>query len=402
MGLTVREALSLNILKEAEVVAGHGGLDNPIRWTHILDHPQVAEWVKGGEVLLTSGLGLQNDPDAQTKYMREAALMKVAAVFVAKEEFLPHTTPAMREIADLNNLPLVELPRATPFIEVTEAILRQLATRSLDAERDYLIDALLAGNLPASEETLARLADLGLEPEQYHVLALAQRATLADDQPVTDQERLSDQERRAIRAALNHAPRRAVLIDRPNWVIAIFPISAREASSVPFARSLGEAINEYSQTGVRIGVGRLVRRLSDFPTSFREAREALFIASITGETKSVLHYNDLGVWRLLLRIEDETELERFIDYYLAAVARHDREQQTDWLRTLETFLELNGNLRATARALALHRNTVSYQLEHINKLLGQDLNNPEVRLNLQVALRASRLLAARDKAAPQA
>ena len=144
-----------------------------------------------------------------------------------------------------------------------------------------------------------------------------------------------------------------------------------------------------------------MRGLSDFPTSFREAREALFIASITGETKSVLHYNDLGVWRLLLRIEDETELVRFIDYYLSAVVGHDREQQTDWLRTLETFLDLNGNLRATARALALHRNTVSYQLEHISKLLGQDLNSPEVRLNLQVALRASGLIAARERAAPK-
>lgn len=395
MSLTVREALSLNILKEAEVVAGRGGLDNPIRWTHILDHPQVAEWVKGGEVLITSGLGIQDDAEAQAKYMREAAMMKVAAVFVAKEEYMPHTTPVMREIADRHDLPLVELPRATPFIEVTEAILRQLATRSLDAERDYLIDALLAGNLPASEETIARLAELGLEPEQHHVLALAERAAPTGDQL------LSEQERRAIWAALKQAPRRAVLVDRPAWVIAIFPVSAREGSSVPFARSLGEAIKEHSRTGVRIGVGRLVRRLPDFPTSFREAREALFIASITGETKSVLHYNDLGVWRLLLRIEDETELGRFIDHYLSAVARHDREQQTDWLRTLETFLDLNGNLRATARALALHRNTVSYQLEHISKLLGQDLNSPEVRLNLQVALRASRLLAARARGAPK-
>jgi purine catabolism regulator len=180
-------------------------------------------------------------------------------------------------------------------------------------------------------------------------------------------------------------------------VIAIFPVSVREDSSVPFARTLNEAIKEYSRTSVRIGVGRLARRLADFPTSFREAREALFIASITGETKSVQHYNDLGVWRLLLRIEDETELERFSDYYLSPVSRHDREQQTDWLKTLETFLDLNGNLRATARALALHRNTITYQLEHISKLLGQDLNNPEVRLNLQVALRAVLLLKARKE-----
>ncbi|HKY03471.1 MAG TPA: helix-turn-helix domain-containing protein, partial [Blastocatellia bacterium] len=122
------------------------------------------------------------------------------------------------------------------------------------------------------------------------------------------------------------------------------------------------------------------------------------IASITRASRTVLHYNDMGVWRLLLRTEaDSDELERFAEFYLSAVARHDREQQTDWLTTLETYLEENGNLRATARALGLHRNTVAYQVEHIARLLGKKLDDPEVRLNLQVALRARLLLKARNR-----
>jgi sugar diacid utilization regulator len=389
MSLTVREALSLNVLKDATVVAGHKGLDNPIRWTHILDHPDVAEWVKGGEVLISSGVGIYDDINAQIKYMSEAVEKKVAAVFITTQYF-PHTTPQMREIADKHRLPLVEMPPTIAFVEVTEAILRRLAAKSLNADREYLINALLAGNLPDSAETLARLAELGLEPDQQHVLALAQRAGAGVDQ------QLDDEASRAIMSALNQAPRRAVLTAKQNWVAAIFPLSMRERSSVPFARLLNESLKEYAGQGLRVGVGRLARKLADFPLSHREAQEALFIASITDETKTVHHYNDLGIWRLLLRVEDESELQRLADYYLNALALHDREQQTDWLATLETFLDQNGNLRATARVLGLHRNTITYQLEHISQILGQDLNNPEVRLNLQVALRVRRLLKARN------
>jgi sugar diacid utilization regulator len=389
MSLTVREALSLNVLKDATVVAGHKGLDNPIRWTHILDHPDVAEWVKGGEVLISSGVGIYDDINAQIKYMSEAVEKKVAAVFITTQYF-PHTTPQMREIADKHRLPLVEMPPTIAFVEVTEAILRRLAAKSLNADREYLINALLAGNLPDSAETLARLAELGLEPDQQHVLALAQRAGAGVDQ------QLDDEASRAIMSALNQAPRRAVLTAKQNWVAAIFPLSMRERSSVPFARLLNESFKEYAGQGLRVGVGRLARKLADFPLSHREAQEALFIASITDETKTVHHYNDLGIWRLLLRVEDESELQRLADYYLNALALHDREQQTDWLATLETFLDQNGNLRATARVLGLHRNTITYQLEHISQILGQDLNNPEVRLNLQVALRVRRLLKARS------
>jgi PucR family transcriptional regulator, purine catabolism regulatory protein len=390
MSLTVREALSLNVLKDATVVAGHEGLGNPIRWAHILDQPDVAEWVKGGEVLISSGAGIYDDINAQVKYMSEAVEKKVAAVFITTQYFA-HTTHQMREIADQHSLPLVEMHPATAFVEVTEAILRRLAARSLDADRRYLIDALLAGNLPESAETLTRLAELGLEPEQQHVLALAQRGEARADQ------QLSDEDTRALMGALNRAPRRVVLIDKPNWVAAIFPLGLREQSSVPFSRSLDQSLKESAGPRLRVGVGRLARKLADFPVSYREAQEALFIASITDDTKTVYHYNDLGIWRLLLRVEEESELQRLADYYLNALALHDREQQTDWLRTLETFLDQNGNLRATARVLGLHRNTVTYQLEHISRILDQDLNNPEVRLNLQVALRVRKLLKERKR-----
>ncbi len=392
MSLTVREALTLNVLKDAKVVAGHEGLDNPIRWTHILDLPEVAEWVKGGEVLLTSGMGIHDSPESQEKYMREAAEKKIAAVFVSVQEYLPQTTARMREIADRAAMPLVELPRATPFVEVTEAILRRLAARSLDAERDFLIDALLAGNLPESEETLARLRTLGLEPDQRHALVLVQSAGRSFDQHI------SEQESRAVIGHLNRLPRRAVMDCMTNYVLAIFPLGTREESSIPFAHLMDETLAGSAKFKLRVGVGRLARKLSDFPVSYREAKEALFIASITRAATTVLHYNDMGVWRLLLRTEtDSDELERFADFYLSAVARHDREQQTDWLTTLETYLEQNGNLRATARALGLHRNTVAYQIERIAKLLGKKLDDPEVRLNLQVALRARLLLKARNR-----
>lgn len=390
MSLTVREALSLNVLKDAKVVAGEQGLDNPIRWTHIIDLPDITEWVKGGELLITSGLGIYNDPQAQAKYMTQAVEKKIAAVFITVQEYLPQTTPRMREIADLAGMPLVELPRSIAFIEITEAILRRLAARSLNAEKDYLIDALLAGNLLESEETLARLRGLGLEPEQNHALLLAQRAGESFEQSLTEEES------REIMGALNRSPRRAMMACLTNWVLAIVPLGTREESSVPFAHALDAALRETTSEPIRVGAGRLVRKMSDFPTSYREAQDALFIAGITNDEGIVRHYNDLGVWRLLLRTE-ESELQRFSEYYLSPVALHDREHQTGWLTTLETFLDQNGNLRATARALNLHRNTITYQVERISQLLGRRLDDPEVRLNLQVALRARRLLKSRNK-----
>ncbi|HSO74454.1 MAG TPA: helix-turn-helix domain-containing protein, partial [Blastocatellia bacterium] len=244
-------------------------------------------------------------------------------------------------------------------------------------------------NLPDSAESAARLSEVGIEPDRPHAVTLVQLTGRAVDQ------QLSKEENRHLMGALSHGPRRAALIARPSWVVAIFPLGSRDESSTPFAHSLDRLLGETGLPQIRIGVGRLARSLSDFPKSYREAREALFIASMSGDTRTVWHFNDLGVWRLLMRVEDQTELERLARYYLSPLTNHDRDQHTSWLKTLETFLEQNGNLRAAARALELHRNTVTYQIEHIGKLLGRNLNDHEVRLNLQLALRARRLLLAR-------
>jgi purine catabolism regulator len=297
----------------------------------------------------------------------------------------------MREIADQNAIPLIELPRTTLFIEVTEAILRHVASKSAESARDYLIDALIAGNLPESAETLARLAELGLKPDRPHVITLIQIATKGMDQA------LGDTETRTIMAAINNAPRRAIVVPRANCVLAIFPLSAREQSPARFSRLLSEALDEYSDTRLRVGVSGLAMKLADIKTRYREAREALFVASLIPNPTTLLCYDDLGIWSLLLRIEDQTELRRMVDHYLTPLVNHDREQQTDWLGTLEAFLNQNGNLRATARMLSLHRNTITYQLEHISKLTGLDLDSPEVRLNLQVAFKIRKLLTEKSK-----
>ena len=63
--ITIRNALELPAFQQAKLIAGQSGLDNMIRWVHIVDLPKARyEWVKGQELILTSGVGLQDDPTA--------------------------------------------------------------------------------------------------------------------------------------------------------------------------------------------------------------------------------------------------------------------------------------------------------------------------------------------------
>jgi purine catabolism regulator len=99
----------------------------------------------------------------------------------------------------------------------------------------------------------------------------------------------------------------------------------------------------------------------------------------------------LGVYRLLLSLRDSGALAPFVRQTLQPLD-DDRRSGDLLLETLEVYFAHNGNALRAAQQLHLHRNSMLYRLRRVSELLGQDLEDPDVRLALQVALKGRRVL----------
>ena len=86
--MTVREALKLESLRAARVVAGADGLDRDLRWTHVVDLPDPAPWVRPGQLLLTTGLSWPRPNANQREQIRQLADKKLAAIALAVPRYL--------------------------------------------------------------------------------------------------------------------------------------------------------------------------------------------------------------------------------------------------------------------------------------------------------------------------
>jgi purine catabolism regulator len=190
--------------------------------------------------------------------------------------------------------------------------------------------------------------------------------------------------------ACQHLP--ALVNPMGSEVVCFCPIPAssnRADRAFSFAQAVLEQANrEYPETPARCGVGTPAQTLSEWRISFRQAGQALEMARRLGERKP-LYYPDLSVYRLLLQIEGSPELIAFQEEILGSLLAH--EGANELIRTLEAFFEHNGNLSQTAKALFIHRNTLIYRLERIAAITKLDLENPENRLAIQLALRAYRM-----------
>jgi len=122
---TVGEILELPVVRRGlpRVVAGAGGLDRRVRWVHAAELVDIAHLLRGGELVLTTGIALPSDEPGLTRYVDELAGVGTAGVVIELvRRWSDHVPPAMVAAAERHSLPLITLSRETPYVTVTEVI----------------------------------------------------------------------------------------------------------------------------------------------------------------------------------------------------------------------------------------------------------------------------------------
>jgi purine catabolism regulator len=126
--------------------------------------------------------------------------------------------------------------------------------------------------------------------------------------------------------------------------------------------------------------------------SFHEARCALEATSLNdGDTPDVASHEDLGAFTLLLSLQDDEALRSYSDELLSPIEA-DGQYGDELLRSLEAFIEQNGQWERAARELYCHRHTLRYRIRRVEELTGRDLGRAHDRIELWLALRARELV----------
>ncbi len=133
--LSVRQVLTLDrvLAGEPEVVAGAGHLDRPVRWVHVAEAADVGVMLSGGEMVLTTGVLLAGDTEAQAEYIRSLHRAEAAAVVLGLGRAFPTPPEVMRRAAERCGLPMVVLHRPFPFAQLTEEVQARLLRRKFAA-----------------------------------------------------------------------------------------------------------------------------------------------------------------------------------------------------------------------------------------------------------------------------
>ncbi|MBA2522825.1 MAG: PucR family transcriptional regulator [Solirubrobacterales bacterium] len=174
-------------------------------------------------------------------------------------------------------------------------------------------------------------------------------------------------------------------------------VDPAERDPVDLAREGLAALAGVAENGDK---GRVVRAAASRTTpvatlrrGFHEARCALeATAMANGNAPAVASHRDLGAFTLLLSLQDDEALRTYSENLLAPISEGEGEYGPELLRSLEAFIERNGQWERAARDLYCHRHTLRYRIRRIEELTGRDLNRAQDRIELWLALRARELV----------
>jgi purine catabolism regulator len=287
---------------------------------------------------------------------------------------------------------LGEFDRLVLHQAVTVVALELLRRRVADDTERRLagdvLSAMVSGEL-AGNELARRLEPFGL-PDRVGVLVL------------TPPRSVRGVVEGALSAALRDEVPGGLAAGTGKFSCALLPLDRGAGEDDLFALAERVRLRVAREAGLALaaGAGRAVPA-GDLRRTFHEARCALEAHELAGDAGNgdgngggdlLATYRDLGSFQLLLSLQDDEALRLFCDSILAPIEDGEGAYGGELMRSLEAFIECNGQWERAARQLFCHRHTLRYRIRRVEELTGRSLDSARDRIDFWLALRGRELL----------
>lgn len=128
-GFTVREMLKLPVMEHAVLISGEKGLDRIVQYVDIWEVPDIGDWLREGEMVLTTGYSTRNNPSLLAEMVEQLAKVNGAGVAIKPERFIPHIPQEMIDKSNLYDVPIIQLPSGMAYIDITYNVMEQILSR---------------------------------------------------------------------------------------------------------------------------------------------------------------------------------------------------------------------------------------------------------------------------------
>lgn len=408
--------------KDITLLGGDKGMHNFVSWVHMVESLEASSFLEGGEIAFTTGIGLNSNLSildlVQILYEN-----RVAAVVINTGPFIESIPPEVVRFADEHDFPVFSVPWKIHVAEMIQIICYAI-TKSDQKDLETAAGFKNAIFFPKQEELyVVPLSQLGFQVNwSYSVCALkvvsgalkvvsgaqsvvsgaqsvvsgaqsvvsGAQSVISGAQPVVSgaQSVVSFNRLEEIRTDLHDFLRHRrhesyAVFHNENQVVIVLGNYDR----LMLEKFVCE-LREYASGHLRknedcfFGIGKTTRSIRCLNKSYAQALSIQRLQEQRKIESDRVTYANLGIYKLLLGIEDRDILVEYYNSTLQPLLEYDEVNRADLAPVLHTYLLHDGSVKAAADALFLHRNTVNYKIAKAAEILGMDLSSLDSRLQL--------------------
>lgn len=341
---------------------GQGGLTNSAYWVYLAEDFQNMSFLKGGELVITTGLFTQNGVKLYD-FICSLIMHNCSGILINVGKYLQadDITPEITGLCDANNFPVFTMPWDVHLVDIMQDYCSLLLhnNHSEDHLNASFQNALY--QTPVNESILRTLNQSGFATAaDYRLLAIQ---NLGNTTRIT--------------LPLNSCKLKYHLFEHENLQILIYNSSQKQPS-------LNEIIEIICFCdSIKLGIGDTVHSLSEIGMCYKRARFAL--AAAVFWKRSYASFDDLGLFQVLFCTSDPGLLQTIYKRHLSKLEQYDDAHASDYTNTLRIFLLSDCNILETAFRMHTHRNTIVYRIRKIKEILNTELDNSAVKFDLMTA-----------------
>lgn len=378
MGFTIQDMMiSSEGRYRMKYLAGKNGWSNSISWVHLVEDTTIIRHFWGKELAVTTGLGFPTK-EALMELARHLVQRHAAGLIVNIGNYIEKLPDGLLAYCEENDLPLLTVPWEIHLSDMMKDFsIRIFVQGSTD---EQVVNALIAAvEQPDNQEAYRKKLLPHFDVDgTFQVMVIASEGL--DSMDTVDRRKLSYR----LQVYLEQITHNGSFF----YYNSFFVLVANAITPELFI-GLGEGMLKRARKRmpdrlIYVGVGSQVMDIENLSVSYRRAEVAARMAMRT--KTALLQFEGMGIYRLLYSCTDTALLAQMKQETLSVLEEHDRRHNSNYVETLQCYLEFNGSIQAMAQSMFTHRNTIIYRMNNIKKLLGTELATPAERLPYQIAL----------------
>lgn len=369
--------------KEMKLIAGKNGLNEIVRWVHMAEGINISVFRDEQELTFTTGIVLR-EKDELFELVKLCQKNKSSGMVINTGPFIKEISQEIIEFCDNNDFPLFEVTWDIYVAEIMKKICYQI---TLSERTNLELSAAIKNAifLPEQKEMyVLQLERYSFRPEwPYRVIIID--IIRKDGIPLDDKRK--DYTLKKIENFITYKYKNTVSLELNNKVILLLANYGEQKIDL-ILKELKENLEKLITENefFFISIGNNVSSIYEIHKSYNQALNTIKIQIKKNDQNSIYKYQDLGIYKLLLSIENQSLIKEYYQEVLGEIEKNDKLNGTDYLEVLKCYLKYNGSVKAVAEELFYHKNTVGYKLQKIEQFLGDNLSYQSVRLNCNIAL----------------